>query len=207
MRSSTTWLYGAGAHGKDIQAIWHAVHPKHRLNLADDSPQVQNHQLGIYPRSAIPHGADVILGAYYHREQISHPGRIAKPLVHPEAMVGGDGSVDLGRGVVIARGAVIDQSVKLGQHVHVNYGASMTRCVIEDFCTISPGVVIAGDVHIGRATFVGAGAVISNLVTIGRGCTIGAGAVVLEDVPEGVTVVGNPARPISIKGESSERTY
>ena len=43
---------------------------------------------------------------------------------------------------------------------------------------------------------IGAGAIIRCGVTIGKWATVGCGAVVLEDVPDGVTVVGNPAKPI-----------
>ena len=43
---------------------------------------------------------------------------------------------------------------------------------------------------------IGAGAVIRCGVTIGEWATVGCGAVVLEDVPDGVTVIGNPAKPI-----------
>lgn len=36
-------------------------------------------------------------------------------------------------------------------------------------------------------------------MTIGEGATVGAGAVVTKDVPAGVTVVGNPAKPVKSK--------
>ena len=45
-----------------------------------------------------------------------------------------------------------------------------------------------------RRAAVGSGAVILPGVTIGVGAIVGAGAVVTRDVPDGVTVVGNPAR-------------
>jgi serine acetyltransferase len=39
-------------------------------------------------------------------------------------------------------------------------------------------------------------------IRIGAGATVGAGAVVIEDVPDGVTVVGIPAKPIvKLKGK------
>jgi UDP-2-acetamido-3-amino-2,3-dideoxy-glucuronate N-acetyltransferase len=48
-----------------------------------------------------------------------------------------------------------------------------------------------------RRAAVGTGAVILPGVTIGIGATVGAGAVVTKDVPDGVIVVGNPARQLS----------
>lgn len=45
-----------------------------------------------------------------------------------------------------------------------------------------------------RRAAVGTGAVILPGLTIGSDAIIGAGAVVTEDVPDGATVVGNPAR-------------
>lgn len=48
-----------------------------------------------------------------------------------------------------------------------------------------------------RRAAVGTGAVILPGVTIGAGAIVGAGAVVTKDVPDGTTVVGNPARPLA----------
>lgn len=80
--------------------------------------------------------------------------------------------------------------VKYGTGVHINYGAQMTRTILGDHVTISPGVTICGDVTIGDRVMVGAGAVICNLVTIGDDAVIGAGSIILSDVPAGATVVG-----------------
>ena len=48
-----------------------------------------------------------------------------------------------------------------------------------------------------RRAAVGTGAIVLPGVTIGAGAMVGAGAVVTADVPDGVTVVGNPARAVS----------
>ena len=56
---------------------------------------------------------------------------------------------------------------------------------------------------IGDHSFVGAGSVILNGLKVGRHATIGAGAVVIRDVPDGVTVVGNPARALPARGSET----
>lgn len=51
--------------------------------------------------------------------------------------------------------------------------------------------------RLGDGVDVGVGPVIIRGVTIGDACRIGAGAVVVTDVAAGVTVAGNPARPLA----------
>jgi acetyltransferase-like isoleucine patch superfamily enzyme len=48
-----------------------------------------------------------------------------------------------------------------------------------------------------RRAAIGSGAIVLPGVVIGAGAMVGAGAVVTEDIPDGVTVVGNPARVLS----------
>lgn len=63
--------------------------------------------------------------------------------------------------------------------------------------TYKKEVVIGNDVWIGnRVTILGG-------VTIGDGTIIGAGSVVTKDIPSNAVVVGNPARVIRLRGETS----
>ena len=53
---------------------------------------------------------------------------------------------------------------------------------------------MAGNVVVHDRSWIGIGACVKQGVTIGHDATVGAGATVIEDVVDGFTVVGTPAR-------------
>lgn len=110
--------------------------------------------------------------------------------------------VTIGDGVVVCPGVVVSADVRIGAQVHINFNSSIGHdTVIGDFVTLSPSVNVMGQVEIGALTFLGGSAVILPRLELATGVTVGAGAVVVRDVADGVTVAGNPARPIA-KGAS-----
>lgn len=108
--------------------------------------------------------------------------------------------VTIGDGAVISPFVTVTSNILIGRYFHANlYSYVEHDCVIGDFVTFAPGVKCNGNVHIEDHVYVGAGAVIrqgapDRPLHIGVGAVIGMGAVVLNDVPPGATVVGNPAR-------------
>ena len=58
-----------------------------------------------------------------------------------------------------------------------------------------------------RDSIIGSGAHILGPITIGIGARIGANTVILKDVPEYATMVGNPAKNISINKDTSFKPY
>lgn len=115
--------------------------------------------------------------------------------IHPSAVI--SPSVKLSCGHFISANVSINALTTLGITVVCNTGCVIEHgCVVGDFVFIAPGAVLCGDVSIGKDTFVGANSVIKQGVSVGNNVIIGAGSVIIDNIPDHVTIVGNPARII-----------
>jgi sugar O-acyltransferase (sialic acid O-acetyltransferase NeuD family) len=124
-------------------------------------------------------------------------------LVDPTAVV--PRTASLAHGVYVNAGAVLGSRAALGCHAHVNRAATLGHDAALGFAAcIGPGAVLAGHVVLGPAAFVGAGATVLPGVRIGRRAIVGAGSVVTRDVDDHQVVVGNPARVIKSRDETTE---
>jgi serine O-acetyltransferase len=109
--------------------------------------------------------------------------------IHPAARIGREFFIDHGAGVVIGETAVIGDRVTLYQGVTLG-GTGFQR----------------GKRHptLGDNVTVGSGAKLLGPIAVGDNAKIGANTVVVEDVPPGATVVGNPGHPVRVEGKRVE---
>lgn len=125
--------------------------------------------------------------------ELMNAGLVPRTIMHRAAIFGPESTA--GVGCVFLALCHVSSTVTIGNHVHVNYNATIGHdAVLEDFVTVLPGANVAGSVLLKEGSTVGSGAVILPGIVIGPRATIGAGAVVTRDVMPDKVVKGVPAR-------------
>lgn len=122
-------------------------------------------------------------------------GLEASTVVHPRSVISPEAKI--GEGAVVLANAVINSGVRICENVIINTAAVVEHdTFLEAHVNIAPGAILGGEVHVGQGAHIGMGATVLQGVAVGDGAVIGAGAVVIDDIANGVTVVGNPARAV-----------
>ncbi len=195
-------IIGASGHGKVIADIAVKVGYE-EIRFFDDNPAKK--ECGGFPvvgtsRKSVGYmECDFIVGignAHIRKriqEQLESEGLHITTLIHPSAVVADSAVIQ--SGTVVMAGVVINPGAKIGKGCIVNTCSSVDHdCMISDYVHVSVGAHVAGMVHIGAHTWIGAGATVSNNISICGDCMIGAGAVVVKDIERKGTYKGVPAR-------------
>lgn len=113
--------------------------------------------------------------------------------IHPEAKIGQNLFIDHGTGVVIGQTAVIEDNVTIYHGVTLGGVGRAGQVEGKRHPTIKEGAII------------GSGAQVLGGITIGAHAKVGSNSVVTNDIPEGMTAIGIPARVIG--GDDKARAY
>lgn len=104
-------------------------------------------------------------------------------------------NVRIGKGVFIAKGAIINTGVSLGDFSIINSGAVIDHdSRIGDFVHIAPGVSLSGGVDVGDDAHIGTGSSVIQSVFIGESTIIGAGSVVTRSIAPKMLAFGVPCK-------------
>ena len=103
--------------------------------------------------------------------------------------------MDIGRNVIIARTAVLDNKVN-PRGIHIGDNTWILRDAIvlaHDHCRGQNGKGKLFDTRIGKNCVIGVRSIVLPGVTIGDHCVVAAGSVITKDAPPNSLVAGNPA--------------
>jgi sugar O-acyltransferase (sialic acid O-acetyltransferase NeuD family) len=206
-------IYGSSGFGREVLPLVRTQYANEgtRIVFIDDAAADGDKVLDFDAFKAMPGDEKSVVIAIANsavREKLDAKCRDAGisivPVQAANALILDD--VAIGDGAILCGFTHLTSTIKIGRHFHANiYSYVAHDCVIGDFVTFAPGVHCNGNVHIDDHAYIGTGAILKQgtpekPLRIGRGAVVGMGAVVTKDVPDGVTVIGNPARPMAPRG-------
>ena len=208
-------IFGVGGFGREVMPFarvqWGAMSENYNLVFVDDSPpsaEVNGHLVLTYEQwleqPASSRHINIAIANSAVRQKLAH--RCAADGVKFFQVCASNvilqDDLELGEGAILCSFVTLTCNVSIGKHFHANFYSYVAHdCVIGDYVTFGPGVRCNGNVLVEDHAYIGSGAIIKqgkpgNPLVIGRGAVVGMGAVVTKSIPPGVTVVGNPARPL-----------
>ena len=123
--------------------------------------------------------------------------------IHPSVVIGDN--VELGEGIVMMAGCIINPKSKIGDFTFFATGAQVDHdCDIKNYSSISAGSITGGYVTLGEFSAITLGVTVVDRLKIGKNTVIGAGSLVIKDLPDNVLVYGNPCKVIRTRKEGEK---
>jgi sugar O-acyltransferase (sialic acid O-acetyltransferase NeuD family) len=193
-------LAGAGGHALEVYDILKTARKLEQLEIFDQD-LAKKFFNEIYPIIYQPDllesaefclGIGSVDGRKYLYELMKRSGKVHFVLRGTNSVISPSAQLNQ---VDVFHHCFIGPQTQLGIGCIVNTGAQVHHEVqVGDFTVINPGAFLLGAVQVGDYCSIGSHATILPGIRIGNGVTVGAGAVVTKSVPDGVTVIGVPAR-------------
>jgi sugar O-acyltransferase (sialic acid O-acetyltransferase NeuD family) len=219
-RTKRILVWGAGGHGKVVLDALLAAHSCEVVGVIDEDPQKTGIEVLGVPVLDFSGGLGGILqrvncdamaiaiGDNYTRArkfyEIREMGIELINVIHPAAHI--SKFAELGQGVTILAGAVVNPGTIIEDNACVNTSASIDHDNhLGMSCHVFPNATLAGGVRVEEYAYIGSGAVVTPNVTVHKYSYVGAGAVVRKDVTDGVVVAGVPAVEIGIQAKRPSR--
>lgn len=121
----------------------------------------------------------------------------AATLIHPSVIRAKN--VEVGEGTYVGPLSTLSPNCTVGRHVIVNQRVAIGHdAVVDDFSNLCPGAQINGSCRVGKLAVVGSNSSIIQGRLIGENAVLGSNSVAIRSVDAGITVLGVPAKRITL---------
>lgn len=200
------FIYCSGTISSEILDIaLRCNYKEYQIRFVDDDPKIKNdvfknrilnftqlsENISSKDKVIIANGEPLIRSKIYEKCKLNKMNFAT--LIDPAAIR--SPSSEIGEGSIVYEFCSLSRNSNISENVLVNRQSIIGHDIsIGEHSVISSTVNLGGSVKIGKLVFVGMGALIREGISIMDKSIISMGSVVLRDIPEGVIVVGNPAR-------------
>lgn len=146
-------------------------------------------------------GCVITIGDNWSRQKVydqinsTVPKMMWPNVIHPSVIIANN--VTFGKGILIMAGVIVNSNAILGNFTNYFTNCNVEHdCRIDDFASISAGVVLGGRVNIGKYSAIALNATVFDRLTIGENTVVGAASLVTKDLPDNVLAYGNPVKII-----------
>lgn len=205
---SNLLILGAGGHGKVVAEAALSSKRWNKIAFLDESYPARQCLLdweiigkASDAESYLADYADAVVAIGHNErrmaliQELLDNGFNLPKIIHSRAYV--SPTAVLEAGTVVFAQVAINAQTRVGKGGIINTGATVDHdCVIAEGVHLSPGVHLAGNVTVGRLSWIGIGSSVKQQIAIGDNVIIGAGSSVIRDIPNSVTAVGVPSKII-----------